>query len=432
MLKKLFKDTAVYAVASAITGAISFLLLPFLARKLSLQEYGVMDLLLSTFFLINIVVTLEISQSLARYYTTAPAEERYKYASTGLWFIFLMYGLFLLIALLNIKPLTRWLTNSVNATHQVEMAIFSMFAYGIFCYLQIQLRWMFKPYSYAIASVIFIGMSISLTYLFIHHFHMRMEGFFTARFLGAMVAGLLCWYFSKGAYKLFFDVKILKIMLIFSIPLVFSSIGVFFSVYMDRLVIKTTLSLSDLGLYSVCARIASVAGSAMTIVNFALTPVIYSTYKDPATTKQLAALFKYFVNIILCVALFLLLFSKKILIILAGERYSQAHYLLPLLVTSFMINGLYNCAPGLWIANKTKVIAIINLGAALLNLILCLTLLPMFGYMGAGIATLISSISMLALSTFYAQGYYYISYDWPKIISAIGLTSVLAYLIVIK
>jgi O-antigen/teichoic acid export membrane protein len=429
MLRRFFKDSAIYAVSSAITGSLAILLLPYLTRKLTLQEYGVTDLLLSSFTIINVLVALEISQALARYYPTIDENERYRYASTGLWFVFLMYVLFSVLSMIFLEPINDILIGDSIYVSVTAIAFFSMLTFGIFSYLQIQLRWMLKPVEYVISNILFIVISFGLTVGLIEYTELRADGFFIARII-ASVAGIgLVWHYSKQNYRFIFDLKILKIMLAFSLPLVISSAGIFVSLYVDRFIIRALLSLQDVGIYSACARIASIAGSILTAINFALTPLIYSRYQDPKTPGDLAYLFKWLVYVMLIITLLLLIFSKQILTTMLGKDYTEGYLLLPLLVASFIVAGLYNCTPGLWIAKKTKLIATINIATAVLNTVLCLVLIPYFGYVGAAMATLISAIATLVASTSYAQKYYYISYDWLRINFAVIVTALCAYLI---
>lgn len=430
MLERFFKDSAIYAMASLITGSLSILLLPYLARQLSIQQYGVMDLLLSTINIINIIVPLSISQALGRYYPILNTAEQPAYASTGLWFTCITYGLFLFGSLLFIHTWTLLLIGDSQYSQTTSITFLSMFMYGIFFYLQVQLRWMLKPILYLVSNIIFVAITCLLTVLFIHYFQANVDGFFLARIVGCLFASIFCWHYSKQNYRWVLDFTILKKMLSFSSPLVISSIGIFVSLYIDRFIIRSTLSLTDLGIYSACARVASIAGSIMTVMNFALTPLIYSRYQESKTPSHLAFLFKIIIYGMSATIIFLLLFSKQLLTLLIGAKYSAGCYVLPLLVTSFIMSGLYNCAPGLWIANKTKVIAIINILSALVNTALCLILVPLLGYLGAAIATCLSTIATLIISTRYAQKHYFISYDWFKINITILITLIFSFLIV--
>jgi O-antigen/teichoic acid export membrane protein len=430
MLKRFFKDTAIYGFSSVISGSLGILLLPYLTHKLTPQEYGVMDLLLSAFTVINVIVPASITQAIARYYPQVDEDQRYIYASTGLWFTFLMYLLFLVLSIVFRQFVTELLIGNKIYIQVLVISLISIFTYGLFYYLQVQLRWRLKVVDYVITNILFVAISCLLTVVFIGYCQMTISGFFWARIIASLLAGALCWYYAKDDYQFVFDKKILKIMLAFSSPLVISSVGIYTSLYVDRFIIRVMLSLTDVGLYSACAKLASIAGSGIAVINLALTPLIYSQYNDPKTPAQIAFIFKMIVFAMLGLIVFLLFFSKKILLWMMGEPYSHCYYVLPLLTASFIVAGLYNCAPGLWIAKKTKLIAVINIASAFLNTILCLIFIPYFGYVGAAIATLISSIATLFASTRYAQKYYYISYDWLKINSAIFLTLLFAYLII--
>src|SRR5205814_2027610 len=113
MLRRFFKDSAIYGVSSIITRGIAFLLLPFYTRVLSPTDYGIVDLLTIFAALVNLTVALEISQGLARYFTDAETEpEKIEYASTALWFTIGAYTLFAIAAYATTPFIAPWILES--------------------------------------------------------------------------------------------------------------------------------------------------------------------------------------------------------------------------------------------------------------------------------------------------------------------------------
>ena len=68
MVKVFFKHGLVYTFTTLISRGISIILLPFYVRVLSTADYGIIDMLVLIGTFVNYIVTLEITQGIARFY----------------------------------------------------------------------------------------------------------------------------------------------------------------------------------------------------------------------------------------------------------------------------------------------------------------------------------------------------------------------------
>ena len=91
MLDRAIKDILIYGLSSILTRGMSFLLIPFYTSALSTEDFGAFDLILTLAALANLVVALEVSQGLARFWhDETNAERRVVLASTTMVFTLLM------------------------------------------------------------------------------------------------------------------------------------------------------------------------------------------------------------------------------------------------------------------------------------------------------------------------------------------------------
>ena len=67
MLKDLLKDSFIYLIPTFVSRGLSIFLVPFYTSFLSTADYGSLDLLNTFGNFISMIITLEISQGLARY-----------------------------------------------------------------------------------------------------------------------------------------------------------------------------------------------------------------------------------------------------------------------------------------------------------------------------------------------------------------------------
>lgn len=86
--------------------------------------------------------------------------------------------------------------------------------------------------------------------------------------------------------------------------------------------------------------------------------------------------------------------SPEIVFVLGGEKYAQAAYVAPLIAASGYLILVYNliCTGEYWAA-KTGYIAAGTMGAAVINIVLNVVLLPAFGFVAAGWTTMVSYLA---------------------------------------
>ncbi len=422
MLAAFFKDGVIYGLIKAVTSSSHLLLLPIYTRALSTEAYGVLDFLTITANLVCIIVSLEITQGFARFYCDAKSDEDKKgYASTTLWFSLAVYSLFLVISFVFSVELGQYVFESPGYDHVIQVAALAIWGKGIFSLVQNQLRYELRPKHYAFASLVYIIILLVTVVVLLVVLNFGVMGVFIAQ-LAASLSGLMVGiYFTRSSYRWIFDRDKCVEMLRFSLPLVLSSAGVFFALYMDRIAIKSLMSMNDLGVYSVGYRVATVISLALTGFQMALTPLIYRNYKNESAPKEIEQIFRVFVALVCPIILVATIFADDILSLMATPDYASAHQVVFVLGMAFVFSNIYLFAPGVWIAKKTGWITLINLVVAGINLVLNYVLIPYFGILGAALATCLSAFIGLSLYIILGQVLYPIPYRWFPIIASFSL-----------
>ena len=83
------------------------------------------------------------------------------------------------------------------------------------------------------------------------------------------------------------------------------------------------------------------------------------------------------------------LIAPEIMMVMGPEAYSSGVYAIPPVVGAIFVSCLYNIFASIEFYNKkTSFITLASITAALLNLILNLILIPIFGFVAAGYTTL--------------------------------------------
>jgi len=426
MVKRFFKDSAIYGFGKFLVYGIGFFLIPIYTHAFSPAAFGVIDLLNTVARLALLTVALEIAQAVMRFLPdTESHEERLAYASTALWFSAAAYGLFVVIGWVGADFFSRLVLGEEGQGEVFRVALLMIWALGIFNLLQNQLRWQAKSTLYTLVSVVDTVLSLGLTIVFILVLQTGVIGVFWGQTIGLVVGGALAYYLTRGDFALTFDWAKLRAMLRFSLPLVPSGIAVFVYLYIDRIIINALMTISDVGIFGVGYRIASIVSLLMFGFQVAMMPLVYQHYREPATPRNLSRIFRYFVAGALLMTLGLSLFSRELLTLLTPPAYYGAWAVIPLLVPATVLSGMAIFAPGLSIAKRTGLIAFINIGGAILNTLLNLTLIPLFGIQGAALATLLSTASVFGAFLYFSQKTYPVPHAWRPLALAVILTVML-------
>lgn len=410
-----------YTIAALLSQGIGLLLFPFLAHRFSPREYGIIDILTLVAIIIGLTVALEVSQGLGRLVVDASERDRVDYASTALLFTIGAYTLFAAIALPLAVPLTHVLLARGVDPWITRVAILWIWIAGIVYLAQDQLRWRARPRAYGVVAVTTATVTAGTTAALVFGFGFGVIGALSGQLLGALIAALVVFRLSRHAYALRFDRHKLNAMLAFSLPLVPSSVGVFLNGFADRLVLQHTRSLTEVGVYGVAFRIATVVTLLLAGLQGAATPLILARRNDPETPGELEHIFRLFSAIALIAFLVVSLFADVEVRVLASASYLRAYTLVPYLFMSALLFGIYIFAPGLIIVKQTGTIALVSLSAGLLNLGLALALVPSLGLRGAGLATLASSAWFFALTMIFSQRHYPVRHDWTRIGAALAV-----------
>ena len=417
MIRRFFKDSLVYTIPTVLSRGLSIFLVPLYTRVLSPSDYGVLDLVMVFGSLVTLTVALEISQAVARFYSDDHIEPtRVLYASTAFWFTCGAYLLFFVFGLAFAEPLGRLIIQSEGYTSAFRLGLGKIATHGVFLLVHNQFRWELKSKKYASISMLHAVTTALVSIVMAYVLRLGLDGMLIGQIVGSAVGLVSALWLLRRTFRFRFDSARLKEMLRFSAPLVPSGIAVFVSNYIDRVMINHFLSLNVLGIYGLGFRLASVVNLVMVGFNHALTPLIYAHHQDKSTPAQIATIFRMFVAAASLFYLFLALFSTEILWIVTTEAFYPAAAVVVLLAPAVLLSNLYIFAPGMAIGKKTQFIMMINIGGAFLHILLNWLLIPLYGYIGAAVATLLGYVAIFAIHVLISQRLYRVPFPWNRVL----------------
>jgi O-antigen/teichoic acid export membrane protein len=189
-----------------------------------------------------------------------------------------------------------------------------------------------------------------------------------------------------------YDVKKL---LRFSLPVVFIGFGHLLLTQTDRLMIGYFMSSVDVGRYSAAAMIAVQTSFVITAFNIIFAPMIADLYNQ-RKIRELDGLFKIVTRWIVVLTLPLILvmvLSPKLVMELFGREFLPGAAVLFILAIAHFVNAATGSVGLIYIMSGKQDIEFVNiLSMAALNIALNVWLIPVFGVIGAAIATGLSIV----------------------------------------
>lgn len=408
MIRKFLRDSILYTGSIVLTRGISFLLLPLYTTILSPDEFGTFDYINVIGSFVLVTATLEISQGIHRFMPEAREnlEERRCLASTALVFTLACYAALILLFWAFSKPLATLLFGAAEIAPLLAASSLMFASSALLILIQAQLRSELRIGDHIRSAIIVSLLSAAFSAIGLLWFQAGVMALISGITLGNLAGAAYAFRRCREVYSLNFSLPHLKELLQFSAPLVPSSVGVVVALLIDRIMIKNMMSLEELGIFGVAARIAALTSLLSIGIQQALTPLIYNKYREKETPGEIARLFWLYFGLSIFATLAIWAFSPLLLTIMAPPSYHAAAPIVPLVCCAALTSSLYIFSPGLALAKKTSTIAKINIFTAAISLGMNFILIPYFGLLGAALGTLSAAIIGFLVHARASQSYY--------------------------
>jgi O-antigen/teichoic acid export membrane protein len=206
-----------------------------------------------------------------------------------------------------------------------------------------------------------------------------------------------------------FDLKFWRYILKESLPLALSVI--FTVIYFKIDVVMLSIirgSDSEIGWYSAAMRLIELMGIVPALIVSALFPIVSSLYKESIDSLKgvYKTSFRYLVVIALPIAVGTLLLSEHLIYTIYGEEYVKAIPALKILSLALVFIYVNYILMNMLVAVDRQMTNAIMAGTCVfVNIVLNMCLIPHYGYLGAGTATIITEIVLFALGIYYVTKY---------------------------
>lgn len=403
-LKYLAKNTFIFTLGNLGTKLISFFLVPLYTGILTKEEYGTADLMITIASFVVPILICNINEAVMRFMLDKNADSD-SILSTG----FMMLGIMCIFSTLCI-PLIKLYPPFRECYWYVYFYFLSSGFQSVLLY---NLRGKEQLLSFSIGSIIHALSIALLNILFLIGFKWRLEGFLLSYILSNVITAIYA-AFAGDIYnslrKFKFNKELTKAMLKFSVVLIPNSFMWWIMNSSDRVMLTAISGVAISGLYAVSSKIPSLVSMVSSIFNQAWN---YSAIREDESKDKNDynnGVFTFLLAGTSIFSLVVLLILKPFMRIYVSQSYYEAWKYSPPIIVGTMFLVLATFLSSQYTVKKdSKGFLFSSSAGALINIALNFALIPVWGGLGAALATGVSYLSVYIYRSIDTKKYFSVS-----------------------
>jgi O-antigen/teichoic acid export membrane protein len=416
-LKRLVSSLAAYQVADLVSKFIAVLLLPVYTRYIHPAGYGVVELLGNGVIFISILVRFGMIEAFLRYhFADEDRDRRDALARRAVGFLLIATTVTSIVLAAAAVPLSKLVLGFRDPT------TFRIAVLGLWSFTNLELAYGLlrvdeRLRTYAIASLVNVGLTIAASLVLVVGLHKGARGLLLGNYGATTVVLLGLWWTMR--HRLIRRRSVpegMGVLMRFGLPTVPAEASVYALSLVDRYYIYHQQSPRQAGLYSIAVKIAGAVAFIVRAFQYAWPPLAYSVSSDEEAARLYGLVTTYYVLIAGWVVAGLALEGRWILRLLAAPAYFNAYKALPWVSLGWAMYGLW--VVFLVIAGRAK-ITTRNFPAAFAglaaNVLLIVLLVPPLGIAGAGVALCGAYVVMLAVMHMLTRATFPVQFEWGRL-----------------
>jgi O-antigen/teichoic acid export membrane protein len=432
MFKKLISLFCTYAIGNIATQAIGLILIPVYTAYFTLSEFGTISLIGLLATLTTYLVSIPANSILQRFLFAPEFEKNRGRFLYSLIIMVILQSTVLSIAYIGLGPFL----GRVLGISQDNKLFYNLYSIIILCLpiaSLLKLYIMLKEKARLSIAIGTIGTLVSFLTIMLC--------------LLVFKGGLISIAYGLIASQVFsiiacipsithdivpkFSFALLKQPYRFSYPFLLSAYSQYIIEAGDRWLLRLFTSLETVGIYSFGYTISGAVNVVLSMpLKQSLLPLIYKSENEPGLQATLirSASFYYFAFSIWTV-LGISLFAKEVITVLAQKpEYAQSYFIIPIVSLAYVCNSMNHMTQfGLNMGKQSTTLIGVIIFGAILNTLLNLISIPVWGMMGAALSTLLSYSFTAITSAILSNRYIKIRYDFQRLL-VILLLGIVLYL----
>jgi O-antigen/teichoic acid export membrane protein len=423
LVKSFLGQVSTYGIGVILQRTISFFLIPIYIGYFSTEQFGAIALIDIIVGISEIIFGLGVPYAIIRYISLKNDQEN-EIITTGIAFSIFSGLIGTALLSLAVNPLNQIILKDVQYQTALQLAI-CIVPFAILLMIMESI-WRIKQKAklFTIFTVSKSLFTFLLIIVFIVHFKMGIIGIFIARLVVFGLMALIGLGILKSTLGKF-DRSLLFKMIRYGAPLVPHKISLMINGIINRFILQYLLGLHAVGLYSMAAKVAQLVHQGLSPFLTAWAPFVFNQLdnEDKSNIKNVRSAGNiYIISILLFGAIVIIGGPVLIEFFDKAGNYHEAISLVKVIAIGVMFGSLYAVISfGIILKEKTYIIPIVSISAAIANVSLNFILIPILGISGAAWATLISNIIMAVLGYIISNKLFPMRFVWGLSIFFIGI-----------
>ncbi len=416
-LTALFKNLVIYGLGDVGNNVIAFLLLPLYVHFLTVDDYGALGLLVTVETVAKLGFRWGVDGSFMRFYYDCETEkDRQRLASTIFWFLVVVDGAILAIALAVLPFFAARLFGATGYTLALELQLLNTFVIG-FQFLPFHvMRIQGKTKQFATLTTAKTAVTNIARLVLIVGFGQGVLGFVLADLVTTTLVLLVLapWYARLLRFR--FSWTVLREVLDYGLPRVPHGIANQLMVVGDRWVLRGFGNLAEVGLYTVGASFGMALKLFLSAFEWAWQTFYFETMKERDAKRTFRLVTTYSLAVLVLLEAGLAAIAHDVVRLMTKPSMYGAAAFIPWIGLGVVFQGVYLLTSiGLNITKSTKMYPVATAVAATVSIVGNLVLVKMFGAIGAAWSNAIAFATLAAVAMYLSQRVYPMTYEYGRI-----------------
>jgi O-antigen/teichoic acid export membrane protein len=401
--KKLFSNSAIFAIGNLGSKMITFVMVPLYTRYLTTSQYGQSDVLSTIVSLLTPILTLSIIDAVFRFAIDKASDNR-QVLTNGIYISLISAVICLLLSPIIARFHYGIYVCVLTYASAIE-SMFQQFARGIG-----------RSKLYASTGILMTIVTVISNIIMIVLFGWGLNGYL-ASMLIAQLGGLLYLLIALKAWRYISFNNINKSlaiqMLIYSVPLIPNAVSWWLSNSANKIFIALMIGASANGIYAVANKIPSLISVFYTIFTQAWQISAVEEFKSKDVGKFFSTVLSATMSVLFIGVALLTLLSKILVYILSTPAYYSAWQIVPWLSLAVLYSCVSSFIGTVYTSSmKTGQLLSTTMAGAVINVLMNLIMIPVMGVVGAGVGAAVSFAIVSVLRLRGSRRFIYISVNW--------------------
>ena len=423
--KALLKNMVVLGFGTVFPKIASLITLPLITAYLTVEEYGIYDLILTIASLFLPVATLQMQAAAFRFLVGVRdnIHEQKKIISNILSFTIITTVLALAVLFICM--------NNIEIKLKLLVVIYYFLDIIVITFRQIA-RGLSKNTIYSISVITNSFGELLLVVVLLWCMHAGIVGALLALIISLAISAV----FISVKLKLFslfeFNLvskKILKELISYSWPMIPNSLSSWVMSLSDRLVLTAMLGVSANAIYAVANKLPNLFGIVQSSFNLAWQENASVSVDDMDSSKYYGKMFSAVFKMLIGFMGILIGCAPILFLLLIRGDYDSAYIHISILFMAALFSSMSSYLGGIYVAHKkTKEIGITTTVSAILNVLIDLLLVKKIGIFAASLSTVISYLILVVFRMHDVQRIQKIKFDYKLVALGVSLLTGMCFI----